>query len=230
MTEPLSESMRTRLRKWFRPRVIILILVGILLVLQATIELITWVVWLWLWELFWPVIITAVVGFAGLVVLLRRRKPLFAGLWIVAAIMGFVGVRFALNTIGGGEVMVPIGGPIAGWSAYGGDPGGSRYSPLTQITPDNVKHLEVAWTYRTGDLAQNPRQADKITFEATPILADETLYFCTAFGRVIALDAETGAERWTYDTRVDRSVVPGDLVCRGVSTWFNPESASPRVV
>ena len=48
---------------------------------------------------------------------------------------------------------IPVGGPTADWPVYGGAPGGARYSPLTQIDPENVGHLEVAWTYHTGDVS-----------------------------------------------------------------------------
>jgi len=41
------------------------------------------------------------------------------------------------------------------WSSYGGDPGGSRYSSLGQITRSNIGRLEVAWTYRTGDASHD---------------------------------------------------------------------------
>jgi quinoprotein glucose dehydrogenase len=104
----------------------------------------------------------------------------------------------------------PAGGPVADWPAYGNDPGGSRYSPLTQITPDNVGRLAVAWTYHTGDVSDGsgvPRW--KSRFEATPILVDGTLYLESAFNRVIALDPETGAPRWTYDPRLARSLADG---------------------
>src|SRR5262249_31798752 len=50
------------------------------------------------------------------------------------------------------KITIPSGGPVADWSAYGRDGGGSRYSPLSQITRKNVKYLRVAWTYRTGDI------------------------------------------------------------------------------
>ncbi|HET7649537.1 MAG TPA: hypothetical protein VFL15_02415, partial [Gammaproteobacteria bacterium] len=49
------------------------------------------------------------------------------------------------------------------WSAYGGDAAGTRYSPLTQITPANVQDLRVAWIFRTGELGRGvkdwPRSA-----------------------------------------------------------------------
>src|ERR1700751_4708221 len=83
------------------------------------------------------------------------------------------------------------------WTAYGHDALGSRFSPLTQINRDNVSRLAVAWTYRTGEMSASTRQPAK--FEATPLVVDGTLYLSTPFGRVIALDPETGRERWTFD-------------------------------
>src|SRR3972149_11617516 len=50
------------------------------------------------------------------------------------------------------KVTIPPGGPVADWPVYGQNPGGSRYSSLTQITRDNVKDLQIAWKYRTGDV------------------------------------------------------------------------------
>ena len=92
-----------------------------------------------------------------------------------------------------------------GWPHYGGDAGGQRYSTLAEITRENVASLEVAWTYRHGDW-RGGRGGDApsdFAFEATPILADDTLYFCTPLNRVIGLDPTTGAERWSYDPEID---------------------------
>ena len=58
----------------------------------------------------------------------------------------------------------------AGWPAYGGDPGGSRYSSLAQINAKNVSGLTVAWTFRTGELGQGVKDWRRSAFEATPIL------------------------------------------------------------
>ena len=111
--------------------------------------------------------------------------------------------------------------PANEWAAYGRDQFGGRYSPLTQITRDNVGRLSVAWTYRTGDTAHT-RQPVK--FEATPLMVDGTLYFSTPFGRVIALDPATGRQRWTFDAHVDRQGDWGDFANRGVSTWLDPRA------
>src|SRR5262249_42650833 len=91
------------------------------------------------------------------------------------------------------------------WPAYGRDSGGTRYSPLKQITRENVSQLKVAWTYRTGELGMKARSGDKLTFETTPIVSNGTLYLTTGFNLVIALDPATGTERWSFYPKVDRT-------------------------
>lgn len=115
------------------------------------------------------------------------------------------------------------------WGFYGADAGGTRHSPLAQITPENVEDLEIAWTYRTGELGEGFASAHKLTFEATPILVRDTLYLSTATSIVIALDPATGQQRWRYDPRIDRSIAYAEAASRGVSSWIDPEapSASP---
>src|SRR5207237_869070 len=66
------------------------------------------------------------------------------------------------------------------WPAYGRDGGGSRYSPATQVTRDNVSRLRVAWTYHTGAIPATGA-GRKSAFEATPILVDGVLYLSTPF-------------------------------------------------
>ncbi|HZH42181.1 MAG TPA: pyrroloquinoline quinone-dependent dehydrogenase [Gemmatimonadales bacterium] len=106
------------------------------------------------------------------------------------------------------------------WPAYGHDAGGSRFSPLTQIDSTNVQKLKLAWVYRTGDLMHMYSR-----FEATPILAGGVLYVSTPLGRVSALDPATGAERWSYDARVDLTRDYGDFANRGVSYWKDANGA-----
>ena len=115
--------------------------------------------------------------------------------------------------------------PASQWSAYGGDGGGQRYSPLADITRDNVNRLAIAWEYHTGDLSDGKgRISSTSAFQATPIMVDQTLYFCTPFNRVIALDPETGQQRWAYDPHTDLSEeYANQLVCRGVSSWLDAD-------
>lgn len=115
--------------------------------------------------------------------------------------------------------------PAAGdWVSYGGDPGGVRFSALREITRDNVGRLEVAWSYRTGELGRSPHET---RFEATPLMVEGTLYLSTPLGRVIALDPATGAERWSYtpDPPVNPRLRFGDFASRGVSLWVDAGAA-----
>ncbi len=113
------------------------------------------------------------------------------------------------------------------WPNYGNDPGGMRYSPLDQINRENVAKLKVAWIYHTGDISDGSHDRRRSGFEATPILVEGTLYFTTAFNRVIALDPETGKERWTYDPHIDQTLDYGDgLINRGVATWVDTKRSS----
>ncbi|HEV2644391.1 MAG TPA: pyrroloquinoline quinone-dependent dehydrogenase, partial [Candidatus Elarobacter sp.] len=117
--------------------------------------------------------------------------------------------------------------PSGEWRDYGHDAAGTRFSPLTEITRDNVAGLTVAWTYRTGEIRHDrfPVKRDP-RFEATPLMVDGTLYLSTPLGRVIALDPETGRERWTYDAKIDIGGEWGDYANRGVSTWVDPRATS----
>jgi membrane-bound PQQ-dependent dehydrogenase (glucose/quinate/shikimate family) len=115
------------------------------------------------------------------------------------------------------------------WPNYGNDPGGMRYSPLSQINRDNVSKLKLAWTFHTGDISDGTHNRRRTGFEATPILVDGTLFFTTGFNRVIALDPETGQQRWAYDPQADLTLDYGDgLINRGVSTWLDPNAASAQ--
>ena len=110
------------------------------------------------------------------------------------------------------------------WPTYGNDPGGTRYSPLAQIDRANVAALRVAWTYRTGETG-GARPYAHVAFEATPLMVEGTLYLSTPYNRVIALDAETGVARWTFDAQVDPQRRLAIVTSRGVSTWLDPAAA-----
>jgi quinoprotein glucose dehydrogenase len=108
------------------------------------------------------------------------------------------------------------------WPYYGHDAGGMRYSPLTQINRDNVSKLKVAWTFHTGDISDGSGERKRSGLETTPIFVDGTLFLTTAFNRVIALDPETGKQRWAFDPMIDTAENYGDgLINRGVATWLD---------
>jgi len=111
------------------------------------------------------------------------------------------------------------------WTAYGRDLEGTRYLPATGITRENIGRLALAWTYRTGEADSRFKTKKTPAFETTPIVADGVLYVSTPLGRVIALDASTGQERWVFDPHIRRDITYGDFVSRGVSTWLDDEAA-----
>lgn len=115
---------------------------------------------------------------------------------------------------------------------YGGDDGGSHYSPLTRIDRDNVEHLELAWSYRTGHVARLPERKVAAGFHVTPILvpkeAGQSLVFCTPYNRIIALNPATGDERWAFDPELEIGPFGTRFNCRGISYWADtraPEDA-----
>jgi glucose dehydrogenase len=101
------------------------------------------------------------------------------------------------------------------WHSYGQDPGGKRFSPLTQINKSNVQQLKRAWTYT---LPQNPG-TDVAAFESTPLMVDDVLYFASATGQAIALDAETGKQLWLFDPFAGDKSERRPEVNRGVAYW-----------
>ncbi len=109
------------------------------------------------------------------------------------------------------------------WGYYGGDSFGQRFSSLDEINRKNVSHLTVAWTYRTGENGAGFARASKLSFEATPVLGFGLLYLETPTNVVIALDPETGAERWRFNPHIDRSRPYGEASSRGVSIWEDPD-------
>ena len=107
----------------------------------------------------------------------------------------------------------------AGWSTYGSDPGGTRYSASVQINRSNVNSLKVAWTYRTGAADTATGLKRKAAFEATPILQDGKLFLSTPYDHVIALNPATGAKLWEYDPGVQLDKNYSEVTSRGVSAW-----------
>jgi quinoprotein glucose dehydrogenase len=124
--------------------------------------------------------------------------------------------------LGCGEPAPPdLSGPVADWPEYGGDKGGMRWSPLDQITPANVGDLEVAWTFHHGDVSDGSDGTTRTSFNATPIVAGGSMYFCTGKNRVFALDPATGEQRWVFDPvqKLTKLEGPYPRTCRGVAWW-----------
>ena len=113
------------------------------------------------------------------------------------------------------------------WPSYGGDNGSRKYSPLDQINGQNVADLAIAWTWDSVDnatVADNLAAGNNIVpaaYKATPIVVDGVMYVSTSFGRMVALDAASGVQRWVFDTRAWQSGAPVNLGynTRGVAYW-----------
>ncbi|WP_415343222.1 pyrroloquinoline quinone-dependent dehydrogenase [Enterobacter hormaechei] len=106
------------------------------------------------------------------------------------------------------------------WDSFHGQLNAQKYSPLTQITADNVGKLTKVWEFHTGDVSDGKGDTPATVWSATPIFANDTLYIGTPFDRLIALDPGTGKEKWHYDTKSSRKALTQPVLKnRGVSYW-----------
>lgn len=181
------------------------------------------------------------IGLAVLFMLPWVWRPVVRGIDSIAAILpGAAGLLLVVAAIGvivsqpwadrtpaamhGGEGYdVPsFGAAAADWPVWGRTNGGSRYSPLDQITPDNVGNLQQAWRYQSGDLKFTDEGPPHFGAESTPIKVGNTVYTCTPNAWIIALDPVTGEQKWkTKPSDVDDS--QNNFVnCRGVSYYSAP--------
>jgi quinoprotein glucose dehydrogenase len=113
--------------------------------------------------------------------------------------------------------LVPAG---ATWDSFHGQLNAQKYSPLKQITAENVSKLKKVWEFHTGDVSDGKGDTPATVWSATPIFANETIYVGTPFDRLIALDPGTGKEKWHYDTKSPRKALTQPVLKnRGVSYW-----------
>lgn len=156
----------------------------------------------------------------------RGGRWALAGALAIAAIFGIAallrspqdhpGEFAAARMKASGSVASPFAA-AGDWTAYGHSGYGDRHAPARQITPQNVQQLQVAWTFHTGDLkgSDDPRE---IAGEVTPLKANGMLYLCTPQHVVIALDPDTGKQRWRYEPKSSRQSKDGrPTACRGVA-------------
>jgi quinoprotein glucose dehydrogenase len=115
------------------------------------------------------------------------------------------------------------------WPVYGGDQGGTKFSPLTDINRGNVARLGLAWQWRTGEKDLPEYGTRPGNFQTTPLMIDNVLYFSTPYNRVVALDAENGRELWAYDPKPYEDGQPPNgtgFVHRGVAAWRDREAGN----
>ncbi len=170
--------------------------------------------------------------------MIRTRTLVAAGGAVVLVVLAVVFLGGSLPGVMGGVDALDIdgradahgGGRVsysAGWTHYGGDAGGSRYSALDQITANNVGALAPAWEYKTGDMARPDKAKRRSATEATPILVDDALVLCTPYNEIIAVDPGSGEEIWRFDSNVSLDLQPANqFVCRGVAYWRDDGAAN----
>jgi quinoprotein glucose dehydrogenase len=116
--------------------------------------------------------------------------------------------------------------PASGdWAAHGADAAHTQSSPLRQITRENVGRLQVAWTYHTGDARPGRSQ-----IQCNPIVVRGVLYATSPQLKVFALDAATGAAKWTFDPFTAGADASGLGVNRGVVYWENEQGGEARIL
>jgi quinoprotein glucose dehydrogenase len=115
------------------------------------------------------------------------------------------------------------------WPAYGGSSFATRYSPLDQVTPENVSKLEKVWTFRTGDM---PSEQNFVGYspETTPLKVGDHLFVCSAKNILISINAGSGREEWRFDPKVADAAIPYGATCRGVAYYEMVDRAEPGQV
>lgn len=180
------------------------------------------------WALAPRLIAPAVLGLLFAIPWFRRgivgRAPILAAGASVASLVVVLVVALIPakhgNTANLAAVPVTTTSSAGEWQEWGRTVGGDRFSPLTQITPTNVADLKPAWTYHAGTALK----WQKSSFQATPLMVGDTLYLCAPTNIVIALDAETGKERWRFDPQVDKTGASQVTACRGVAFYRAAEA------
>jgi quinoprotein glucose dehydrogenase len=148
------------------------------------------------------------------------RSPL----WPAARAVAFASLALAVAGCGRKPLALDARGPTADWPQYAGSVAGLSFSPLNQINAGNVAALTLVWEHRSGDFSTGSATESRTSFAARPIVPNDTLYYCTPFNNVIALDPETGRQRWRFDAKQRNRKLEGPYprVCRGVSYWREP--------
>jgi quinate dehydrogenase (quinone) len=205
---------------------------GVLYGLIAILTVI-WALWeagLAFWPLFARVFSPVVIGLGVLLALLalardprRGRAMAMTGLGVAAGLATLGTALVFQFTDGQAKHAAPLGTPMladraaSDWRFYGRDPGGLRFAPYDQINTANVGKLKAAWRIHTGDVASLGSED-----QDTPSQIGDTVYICTPRNIVVAVDADTGVQRWRYDPKVEAGSWNR---CRGVGYYESPAKA-----
>lgn len=211
-------------------------LFGIVLVLSVI-----WAVWetgLEFWSLVSRLLVLSVMGLVVTLLYptLLRVSPqhhegsgsgayVLSGL-LAVAIVATGAYAFVLNPIVAASSEAPVtpvakGAEQKDWKHWGNTTHGDRFAALDQINKGNIDTLQVAWTFRTGDLPVSTGSGAED--QNTPLQVGDTLYHCTAYGKVFAIDVDSGKERWHYDPQGSS---PNWQRCRGLGYFEDAPVAS----
>jgi glucose dehydrogenase len=132
-----------------------------------------------------------------------------------------------LRTVILAGIFVPALYPQADWPAYGHDPAGQRYSPLSKINTTTISKLRPAWRYDIdpGNVNLDPATRFLTSTEAVPIMARGVLYTPTLHHSIVALKPETGEEIWKFELG-NAAGAP----LRGVTYWQGDGQAPPQIL
>jgi quinate dehydrogenase (quinone) len=110
------------------------------------------------------------------------------------------------------------------WKHWGNTTHGDRFAALDQIDKGNVKDLQVAWVAHTGDIPQS--NGSGAEDQNTPLQVGDTLFVCTPYSKVLALDVDSGREKWRFDSK---ATAPNWQRCRGLGYFEEPaqQAAAP---
>ena len=118
------------------------------------------------------------------------------------------------------------------WRAYGGQPEGTKYSPLDQIDAGNVNDLRIAWRWRSVDydlVDDNPDLRFNHTLLGTPLKVGDQLLMSTNLGQAAGIDPATGETLWSYRALDDGAGRPRGGSTRGVGYWHDPGLDDERI-
>ena len=154
-----------------------------------------------------------------------NKKPAFGlAAAIALALLVSAGWMFKPQTLVTANEDVPVqpvakGSQQTDWKHWGNTTHGDRFAALDQINKQNVNQLEVAWTAHTGDIPQS--NGSGAEDQNTPLQVGDTLFVCTPYSKVLALDVDSGKEKWRYDSK---ATAPNWQRCRGLGYYEDAQA------
>lgn len=156
-----------------------------------------------------------------------KKGPAFSLAAVIAVVLlASIGGMFKPQTLVSATEAVPVKPVAAGeeqknWEHWGNTTHGDRFAALDQINKQNINKLQVAWTAHTGDIPQS--NGSGAEDQNTPLQVGDTLFVCTPYSKVLALDVDTGKEKWRYDSK---ATAPNWQRCRGLGYFEETQALS----